>query len=383
MKDMSSSIRIAIAGVGNCASSLVQGLAYYAQARTEGGTDADLGLMHPQLGSYRVEDIQVVAAFDIDQRKVGRPLEEAIFALPNNTKTFFPHVPASGVTVKMGEVLDGVAPHMANYPVHQRFDVAAERAVDVARVLRDSGADLLVNYMPVGSQKATEFYAKACLDAGVGFVNCVPCFVVSDPVWADKFRAAGLACVGDDIKAQVGATITHRTLARLFGDRGVKIDSTYQLNTGGNTDFLNMLNRDRLASKKESKTEAVQSQLDIPLEPDQIHIGPSDYIPFQKDNKVCFLRIEGTGFGGVPMNLEMRLSVEDSPNSAAVVVDAIRCCKIALDAGLAGPIDPACAWAMKHPPRQMTDHDAKVAVEAFAKEAKPRKKEPNAARRAS
>lgn len=361
-------IRIAIAGVGNCASSLVQGLAYYAQLRAAGQTDAP-GLMHVELGGYRVEDIDVVAAFDVDKRKVGRPLEEAIFALPNNTTVFCKDIPRTGVIVQMGDVLDGVAPHMADFPVHQRFDVATERPVDIAGVLRDSKADLLVNYMPVGSQAATEQYAEACLKAGVGFVNCVPCFVVSDGAWAERFRVAGLPCVGDDIKAQVGATITHRMLARMFADRGVTIDSTYQLNTAGNTDFLNMLNRDRLASKKISKTEAVQSQLDVPLDPDRIHIGPSDFIPFQKDNKVCFLRIEGTGFGGVPMNLEMRLSVEDSPNSAAVVVDAIRCCKLAIDAGLAGPVYPAAAWTMKHPPRQMHDRDAKAAVDEFVKDA--------------
>jgi len=273
---------------------------------------------------------------------------------------------------------------MASYPIHQRFDVADERPVDVAKVLRDSQADLLVNYMPVGSQLATEAYAKACLDAGVAFVNCVPCFVVSDGVWAEKFRLAGLPCVGDDIKAQVGATITHRTLARLFTDRGVKIESTYQLNTGGNTDFLNMLNRDRLSSKKISKTDAVQSQLNVPLPPDQVHIGPSDFIPFQKDNKVCFLRIEGTGFGGLPMHLEMRLSVEDSPNSAAVVVDAIRACKIALDAGITGPIESAAAWTMKHPPVQMTDHDAKLAMEKFVVDAQTSPRKPaGASRRAS
>ncbi|HEV7299569.1 MAG TPA: inositol-3-phosphate synthase [Tepidisphaeraceae bacterium] len=373
-------IRIAIAGVGNCASSLVQGLAFYAHCRAIGREP--VGLMHVELGGYRVEDIEVVAAFDIDRRKVGRPLEEAVFALPNNTKIFCHDMPSSGVTVQMGDVLDGAAPHMLNYPVHQRFDVATDPPANIAKVLHESGADLLVNYMPVGSQQATERYAKACLEAGVGFVNCVPCFVVSDGVWANKFRDAGLPCVGDDIKAQVGATITHRTLARMFADRGVSIDSTYQLNTAGNTDFLNMLSRDRLASKKVSKTEAVQSQLDVPLDPDQIHIGPSDFIPFMKDNKVCFLRIEGTGFGGVPMHMELRLSVEDSPNSAAVVVDAIRCCKLALDAGIAGPIDAACSWTMKHPPRQMDDRAAKFAVEEFVTEAQSRRREASSSRQA-
>ena len=364
-------IRIAIAGVGNCASSLVQGIAWYAGRKEQGrgADDATLGLMHTLIGGYGAEHLEVVAAFDIDARKVGRPLEEALFALPNNTKVFQPDLPPTGVTVQMGEVLDGVAPHMAKYPPHQRFEPAGAKPVDAARTLRDSGAEILVNYMPVGSQLATEHYAQACLDAGVSLVNCVPCFVVSDPAWARKFTERGIPCVGDDIKAQVGATITHRTLARLFADRGVRIDRTYQLNTGGNTDFLNMLNRDRLSSKKVSKTEAVQSQLDVPLDPDQIHIGPSDFVPFQKDNKVCFIRIEGTGFAGVPMNLELRLSVEDSPNSAGVVVDAVRCCKLARDAGVAGPLNPVSAWTMKHPPEQMLDADAKLATEEFVRQA--------------
>jgi myo-inositol-1-phosphate synthase len=347
----------------------VQGISWYGRCRKSGDDDASLGLMHPVIGGYRADDVEVVAAFDIDARKVGRPLEEAVFALPNNTKVFQEHLSRSGVTVQMGEILDGVAAHMATYPPHQRFEPADAKPVDVARVLHESGAEILVNYMPVGSQRATEYYAQACLDAGVSLVNCVPVFIVSDPTWAKRFEAEGIPCVGDDIKAQVGATITHRTLARLFADRGVRIDRTYQLNTGGNTDFLNMLNRERLSSKKVSKTEAVQSQLGVPLDPDNIHIGPSDFVPFQKDNKVCFIRIEGTGFGGVPINLELRLSVEDSPNSAGVVIDAIRCCKLARDARMAGPIKPVCAWTMKHPPEQMTDADAKRAVEEFVSEA--------------
>lgn len=362
-------IRIAVAGVGNCASSLVQGIAWYAARREGGQPDDALGLMRPLIGRYRAQDVEVVAAFDIDTRKVGRPLEEAVFALPNNTKVFQPDLPPTGVTVQMGEILDGVAPHMAAYPAHQRFEPSTAPAVNVARALRESGAEILVNYVPVGSQLATEHYARACLEAGVSLVNCVPVFIVSDPAWAKQFQAKRIPCIGDDIKAQVGATITHRTLARLFADRGVRIDRTYQLNTGGNTDFLNMLSRDRLSSKKLSKTEAVQSQLDLPLDPENIHIGPSDFVPFQKDNKVCFIRIEGTGFGGVPMNLELRLSVEDSPNSAGVVIDAIRCCQLARDAGLAGPIHPACAWTMKHPPEQMPDADAKRAVEEFITDA--------------
>jgi myo-inositol-1-phosphate synthase len=358
-----SKIRIAIAGVGNCASSLVQGFNYYAQQQDT------TGLMHAEIGGLRVEDIEVVAAFDIDARKVGRPLEEALFAPPNNTKKFFPNLPRTGVTVQMGNILDGVAPHMASYPPELRFEPARAQPVDVAQVLADSGAEMLINYLPVGSEAATRFYAEACLKSGVSFINCIPVFIVSDPAWAARFTRAGIPCIGDDVKAQVGATITHRTLARLFADRGVKIDCTYQLNTGGNTDFLNMLSRDRLASKKISKTEAVQSQLDVPLDPDRIHIGPSDFVQFQKDNKVCFLRIQGIGFGGVPMEMELRLSVEDSPNSAAVVADAIRCCKLARDAKMAGPIDPVAAWCMKHPPRQMFDHDARMAFDEFVTDA--------------
>src|SRR5258706_2924983 len=352
-------IKIAIAGIGNCASSLIQGIAYYGKRATEA---EPVGLLHPEIGGWRVEDFQVVAAFDIDARKVNKPLEEAVFALPNNTKIFERELPHSCVRVQMGPILDGCPAHMMQYPAHQRFEPASLPPVNVAQALRDSGAEMLINYMPVGSQQATEHYAQACLDAGVSFINCVPCFIVSDEKWAARFTAAGIPCVGDDVKAQVGATITHRLLARLFNDRGVQIDATYQLNTGGNTDFLNMLNRDRLASKKVSKTEAVQSQLDIPLDADKIHIGPSDFVPFQKDNKVCFLRLEGTGFGGVRMNLELRLSVEDSPNSAGVVVDAIRCCRLARDAGLAGPLDPVCASTMKHPPPQMLDADARQAL---------------------
>ena len=350
-------IRIAVAGVGNCASSLVQGIHYYGTAEGAGGANT-VGLAHPKVGPFAAGDIEVVAAFDIDRRKVGTPLNDAIFAAPNNTKIFAKPPAGAGPTVQMAPVLDGVAEHMADYPEHLRFVPSDAAPCDVAKVLRDSGAEMLVNYMPVGAQKATEHFAQACLDAGVALINCVPVFIVSDATWADRFRAAGLPCVGDDIKAQLGATITHRTLARLFMARGVKIESTYQLNTGGNTDFLNMLNRERLSSKKISKTEAVQSQLDVPLSPEQIHVGPSDFVPFLKDNKVCFLRLEGVGFGGVPMNVEVRLSVEDSPNSAGVVIDAIRCCKLALDAGIAGPLEPVCAWTMKHPPKQLHDTEA-------------------------
>lgn len=361
-------IRVAIAGVGNCASSLLQGIHHYRaigpspQATYNGQI---VGLMHWELGGYLPGDLEVVAAFDIDRRKVGRPLHEAILAPPNNTKLFFQDMKPNGTVVQMGPVLDGVSEHMAEYPEHQRFVVADARPVDVAAVLRQSGAEVLVNYMPVGSQKASEFYAQACLDAGVGLVNCMPVFIVSDPGWAGKFARAGVPCVGDDIKAQVGATIVHRVLTRLFHDRGVAIDATYQLNTGGNTDFLNMLNRARLASKKVSKTEAVQSQLDVPLPDDQVHIGPSDFVPWQKDNKVCFLRLEGRGFGGVPMNLELRLSVEDSPNSGGVAIDAIRCCKLARDRGIGGPLTSVSGYTMKHPPEQCTDDEARRRLEQF------------------
>ncbi len=364
-------IRIAIAGVGNCASSLVQGIHYYQQAEgfspgSELPQNPSTGLMHESLAGYRTSDIEVVAAFDIDARKVGKPLHEAIFAPPNNTAVFSKVDPAArSPVVQMAPVLDGNPEHMQAYPEHQRFVEANLAPVEVTQSLKGSGAEILINYLPVGSQKATEHFAQACLDAGVAFINCIPVFIASDRIWAARFIDRKLPIIGDDIKAQVGATITHRTLVRLLADRGVRVDRTYQLNTGGNTDFLNMLNRARLTHKKQSKTEAVTSQLDVPINPENVHIGPSDFVPWQKDNKVCFIRIEGTGFGGVPMNLELRLSVEDSPNSAAVVMDAIRLAKIALDRKLAGPIDPACAWCMKHPPKQMTDVDGMIAVERF------------------
>jgi len=353
------SIRIAIAGVGNCASSLLQGIAYY---RNRADT---IGLAHADLRGWRIGDIVPVAAFDIDARKINRSLEEAIFSLPNNTMELCRPLPPTGVVVKMGPIMDGVPAHMADYPTAQRFEPAKEKPADVTQILRDSQAEILLNYLPVGSQQATEFYAQACLDAGVSLINCMPVFIVSNPAWAKRFADKNIPCIGDDVKAQVGATITHRALARLFNDRGVKIESTYQLNTGGNTDFLNMLSRQRLASKKISKTEAVQSQLDVPLDADQIHIGPSDFVPFLKDQKVCFLRIEGKGFGGAPIQLELRLNVEDSPNSAGVVVDAIRCCKLARDAGIGGPLVDVSAWTMKHPPMQMTDAAALAAMERF------------------
>jgi myo-inositol-1-phosphate synthase len=361
-------IRVAITGIGNCASSLIQGIHYYRERMAGGDGDGTVGLLHPRLGGYEPKDIRVVAAVDIDARKVGRPLHEAVFAPPNNTKAFYKDFTCNEVTVVMGNVLDGVAEHMAAYPEHRRFVVAdapQARLADIERLLSDSGAEVLMNYVPVGSQQATEFYAECALRAGVSLINCIPVFIVSDPAWGQRFRKAGIPCVGDDVKAQLGATIVHRVLARLMHDRGVTIDATYQLNTGGNTDFLNMLSQARLGSKRISKTEAVQSQLDVPLPPDQVHIGPSDYVPWQKDNKVCFLRLEGRGFGGVPMNLELRLSVEDSPNSAGETIDAIRCCKLARERGLAGPLEAVSAYTMKHPPVQYTDYQAHQMLEEF------------------
>ncbi|MFV2072582.1 MAG: inositol-3-phosphate synthase [Thermoanaerobaculales bacterium] len=355
------SIRLAIAGIGNCASSLLQGIAYYG-ARTS--SDA-AGLLHPVIGGYRLRDIRTVAAFDIDRRKVGRALEEAVFALPNCTKVFHRELPSSGVTVRMGPVLDGVADHMSDYSDHQAFRVADEKPCDVAQVLEDSGAEVLVCYLPVGSEEAVHHYAQACLDAGVALVNCMPVFIASDPEWGQAFDRKGLPVVGDDIKSQVGATIVHRILARLMCDRGVNLERTYQLNTGGNTDFLNMLERSRLETKRISKTESVQSQLDSPLDGQNIHIGPSDYVAWQNDNKVCFLRMEWRGFGDVPMDLELRLSVEDSPNSAGVAVDAIRCAKLALDRNVGGPLDEISAFCMKHPPQQLRDSEAPERVKEW------------------
>ncbi|MCJ7783659.1 MAG: inositol-3-phosphate synthase [Desulfobacterales bacterium] len=354
-------IRLAIVGVGNCASSLVQGVEYY---RTHEGVEK-LGLMHYDLGGYQPGDMEVVAAIDVDKRKVGKPLREAIFALPNCTMVISPNVSNSKTIVSMGHVLDGVSDHMRNYPEDQTFVVGDEKPCDVEKTLRDSGAEILMNYLPVGSEEATRFYANCCLNTGVSLINCMPVFIISDPQWGRKFTQRIFPVIGDDVKAQLGATILHRTLAQLFVDRGVRIDRTYQLNTGGNTDFLNMLNPSRLRSKKISKTEAVQSILDSPLDERCIHIGPSDYVPWQKDNKVCFLRIEGRGFAGVPLNLELRLSVEDSPNSAGVTIDAIRCCKLARERKIGGPLTSVSAYAMKHPPEQIPDAEGRRRVEEF------------------
>ena len=354
-------IRAAIAGVGNCASSLIQGLEYY-KGRNEG---AFSGLMHARIGDWAPSDIEIVAAFDIDRRKVGKRVEEAIFAKPNCTKVFQSALPVSDVVVGMGPILDGVAPHMADYPADEAFRPAEENPVDVVQVLKDTGAEVLICYMPVGSEEAVRHYAEACLAAGVAMVNCVPVFIASDAVWAGRFRDAGLPIVGDDIKSQIGATIVHRTLTRLFGDRGVSLDRTYQLNTGGNTDFLNMKAPDRLKSKKVSKTESVQSQLDERMDSRNIHIGPSDYVPWQDDNKVAFIRMEGCGFGDVPLELELRLSVQDSPNSAGVVIDAVRCAKLGLERGIGGPLEAAAAYYMKSPPQQMRESVARELTDSF------------------
>lgn len=354
-------IRVAIAGVGNCASSLVQGIEYY----RNNGTKEIIGLMNENLGGYRPQDLKFVVAFDIDKRKVGKDISEAIFANPNCTKTIYKNVPMFGAKVMMGPVLDGFAAHMNDYSEDRRFVVSDEKPCDVVSELKKNKVDVLINYMPVGSEKAAKFYAEAALEAGVAFVNCMPVFIASDEEWAKKFEEKGIPIVGDDIKSQLGATIVHRVLTKLFQDRGVIVDRTYQLNTGGNTDFLNMLEKDRLKSKKISKTEAVQSQLDIPLQADNIHIGPSDYVPWLNDNKLCFLRLEGRGFGDIPLNLELRLSVEDSPNSAGVAIDAIRCAKLGLDRKVGGPLTSISSYTMKHPLIQYSDSEAKIKVTEF------------------
>ncbi len=358
-------IRIAIAGIGNCASSLIQGTEYYKTLKGVNPSAEQSGLMHFDLGGYLPGDIEVVAAFDIDVRKVNKPLNEAILAKPNCTKLFFHDIPDYSVKVEMGELLDGVSPHMVDYPDDRRFIAADLPPCNVVKSLRESGADMLINYLPVGSEEAVKFYANACLEAKVGFINCIPVFIASDDKWSGLFEENGIPIIGDDVKSQIGATIIHRALTRLFMDRGVKITHTYQLNVGGNTDFLNMLNHSRLKLKKISKTKSVHSQISHYLKDEDIHIGPSDYIPWMNDNKVCFLRIEGAGFGNVPMHLEMRLSVEDSPNSAGVIIDAVRCCKIAKDRGIGGVVLSPSAYFMKHPKVQFPDIDARIMVEEF------------------
>jgi myo-inositol-1-phosphate synthase len=360
-------IPVGIVGVGNCASSLVQGIEFY---RT--GDHEPIGLMHRSVGGYGPGDIEVVCAFDIDERKVGFTLDRAAMAPPNNTRPIHANLSRSNVVVEMGPVLDGVAEHMADYPEERTFLVADRRPADVAEVLRRSGAEVVVNYLPVGSQLATEHYARACLEAGVALVNCIPVFIASDPQWAAEFERRQIPIVGDDVKSQLGATIVHRVLSRLFADRGVELDHTYQLNVGGNTDFLNMLNRSRTRSKRISKTEAVQSVLPQRLGDENIHIGPSDYVAWQRDNKVCFLRIEGRGFGNSPIEIELRLSVQDSPNSAGCVIDAIRCCRIARERKIGGPLLSVSSYLMKHPPQQVPDDQARDDVERFLRGELPR-----------
>jgi myo-inositol-1-phosphate synthase len=358
-------IRLAVAGVGNCASSLLQGIDFYRSR----GFEKTAGLLRERVGGYRIGDIRPVAAFDIDRRKVGKPLNEAIFALPNCTTVFQRNLRDYGVTVRMSPVLDGVADHMKSYPDDRAFRVSDAEPCDVTQVLRETKAEVLVCYLPVGAEEAVRHYVRACLEADVAMVNCVPVFIASHPEWATEFRNRNLPVVGDDIKSQVGATIVHRVLARLLTERGATLDRTYQLNTGGNTDFLNMLKGTRLNSKRISKTQSVQSQLAHPLSPDDIHIGPSDYVAWQRDNKVCFLRMEWRGFGEAPMNLELRLSVEDSPNSAGVAVDAIRCAKLALDRKIAGPLEEVCSYTMKHPPKQVPDSKASDLLERWIRRA--------------
>jgi myo-inositol-1-phosphate synthase len=350
-------IRLAIAGVGNCASSLVQGLEYYKNADP---AEPVPGLMHVVLGGYHVRDIEVVAAFDVDATKVGLDVGKAILAGQNNTIRFA-DVPDVGVPVLRGPTLDGLGRYY-----RKTIDESPAESVDVAGALRAARADVLVAYLPVGSEDAQKHYAQACLDAGVAFVNAIPVFIASDPEWAAKFEAAGVPIVGDDIKSQVGATIVHRILARLFEDRGMVLDRTYQLNVGGNMDFMNMLERERLESKKISKTQAVTSQIDNGIEADNVHIGPSDHVAWLQDRKWAYIRLEGRNFGDVPLNVEMKLEVWDSPNSAGVIIDALRCAKIARDRGLGGPLLGPSAYFMKSPPVQYRDEEAREMVEAFA-----------------
>jgi myo-inositol-1-phosphate synthase len=357
-------IKIGLIGIGNCASSLLQGIEYY---KNKDSNNA-VGLMHWDIAGYKPYDIEVAAAFDVDKRKVGKDISEAIFELPNCTTVFCNNLPKANVKVRMGRILDGYSDHMKNYSSDKTFVLSDEKEAskeDIITVLKQSGVEMLLNYLPVGSENATKFYTECALEADVAFINNIPVFIASNPEWSKKFKDKGIPLIGDDIKAQIGATITHRTLADLFKKRGVELKRTYQLNTGGNTDFLNMLKRTRLTSKKTSKTEAVQSVLSQRLDNDNIHIGPSDYVAWQKDNKVCFIRMEGNMFGDVPMNIEVRLSVEDSPNSAGVGIDAIRCCKLALLRGEGGPLLSPSAYFMKHPPVQFTDDEAYRMTEEF------------------
>jgi len=342
--------------VGNCASSLVQGVEFY---RNASETEAVPGLMHVNLGGYHIRDVEFCAAFDVNATKVGSDLAEAIFSPPNNTFRFA-QVPATGVTVQRGPTFDGLGKYLCEV-----IEESVQPPVNVAKTLREAGADVLICYMPVGSEEAATFYAEQALLAGCGFINCVPVFIASQECWRKRFEERGLPIIGDDIKSQVGATITHRVLTNLFRERGVRLDHTYQLNFGGNTDFMNMLERERLESKKISKTNAVTSQLDYPMSNDDAHVGPSDYVPWLQDRKFCYIRMEGTTFGNVPLNCELKLEVWDSPNSAGVVIDAVRCIKLALDRGIAGALTGPASYFMKTPPRQFTDAEAHDLTEDF------------------
>ncbi len=347
---------MAIIGVGNCASSLVQGVHYYQEAK-EGALIP--GLMHVNLGGYHIRDINFVAAFDIDKNKVGKDLAEAIYTLPNNTFRFC-DVPATGVKVQRGMTHDGLGKYLS-----QIIEKAPGSTVDIVKILKDTKTEVVISYLPVGAEEATKWYVEQVLEAGCGFINCIPVFIGREKYWQQRFEKKGLPVIGDDIKSQVGATIVHRVLTRLFRERGVRLDRTYQLNFGGNTDFYNMLERERLESKKISKTNAVTSQLDYELASGDIHVGPSDYVPWLADRKFCHIRMEGQTFGDVPLNLELKLEVWDSPNSAGVVIDAIRCCKLALDRGLKGALTAPAAYFMKSPPIQYSDDEAHRMVEEF------------------
>ena len=351
-----SKVRLAIVGVGNCASSLVQGLEYYKDADPD---DRVPGLMHVELGGYHIRDIEVVAAFDVDAKKVGRDVSEAIYTEPNNTIRFA-DVPPTGVTVQRGHTLDGLGTYY-----REIITESDQPEVDVAQALREARADVLVCYLPVGSEQAAKYYAQSAIDAKVAMVNCLPVFIASDQEWARKFVDAGVPIVGDDIKSQVGATIVHRILTKLFEDRGVRLNRTYQLNFGGNMDFMNMLERERLVSKKISKTQSVQSQLEKPMDKNNIHIGPSDHVPWLEDRKWAQIRLEGQSFGDVPLNIELKLEVWDSPNSAGIVIDAVRAAKLALDRGVGGPLIGPSAYFMKSPPVQFSDEAAHDMVEEF------------------
>jgi myo-inositol-1-phosphate synthase len=349
-------VRVGIVGVGNCASSFVQGLTYYRDAKSN---EPVPGLMNANIGSYHISDIEISSAFDVNANKVGCDLADAILAKPNNTHRFS-SVGKTGVIVDRGPVLDGIGHYLAD-----DVPIADTTQADVTDVLLKSRTEVLVSYLPVGSQKATEWYAERAIEAGCAFVNCIPVFIASDPRWQRRFEEAGLPVIGDDIKSQVGATILHRVLANLFRERGVRLDRTYQLNFGGNTDFKNMLERERLSSKKISKTRAVTSQFDVPLEADNIHVGPSDHVPWLTDRKLAYIRLEGTTFGGVPLSAEVKLEVWDSPNSAGVVIDAVRCAKLAVDRGLSGALTGPSSYFMKSPPQQYTDEEARRRTRAF------------------